>query len=265
MTYLRLCIAACLLMMNAAHASTGWLLSYTGKSANEFVWDKRADRLVMTRIPSKVAGKLMPALGGPPNPVVVVDRRYVSLSACRAHSCIEKGFLWVDTKTGVGLGAYFSDTLVIGSNGLSAQSIPAPARQALIDWLTEYDLRPESVAFVGANGVRSTLDASAFKARERFEPPPGGPAFDCKRASSRIDAAICGDAGLSALDLALSTLANDIRHGHGTIAAWEELAEVQRKWRQDRDSRCADAENVTACLKDSYRAQHERLRHWIPD
>ena len=66
--------------------STRWLLGYQGKSTNEFIWDKRTGELVNTRVPPALSDEVLNALGGPPDPVVVVDGRYVSMSEIgRAH------------------------------------------------------------------------------------------------------------------------------------------------------------------------------------
>lgn len=246
-------------------ASTRWLLGYQGKSTNEFVWDKRTRELVNTRVPPAVSDEVLNALGGPPDPVVVVDGRYVSMSACRAHSCTEKGFLWVDTKTGIGLGAYYvSDTLHLGSNGMSADHIPVQARQALVSWLTDHDLQTESAEFIGRSAGRVKLDAARFSAKEKFHPPPAGPAFDCRLAASDIEKTICSDAALSAQDLALNELYNTIRLGNSTTVARDQLRTLQRDWLKNRDRVCAVAASVAACLKDQYAAQYDRLSHWVP-
>jgi uncharacterized protein YecT (DUF1311 family) len=245
--------------------SANWLLRYEGKSTNAFVWDKRATALVNTRVPPTLSRDVLNALGGPPDPVVVVDGRYVSVSACRPHSCTEKGFLWVDTKTGTGLGAYHSSgTLRLGSNGIAADRIPVQARQALISWLSEQDLQTESAEFIGRSGERTKLQAKDFGAQEKFHAPSTGPAFDCRLAASDIEKTICADETLSAQDLALSELYNRIRLGSGTTIAQGQVRTLQRNWLKNRDRECAHASNVAACLKDQYTAQYDRLNHWVP-
>lgn len=247
------------------HTSTRWLLGYQGKSTNEFIWDKRTGELVNTRVPPVLSDEVLNALGGPPDPVVVVDGRYVSMSACRPHSCMEKGFLWVDTKTGIGLGAYYvSNTVRLGSNAMSADHIPVQARQALIAWLTDHDLQTESAEFIGRSAGRVKLDAARFSAKEKFHAPPAGPAFDCRLAASDIEKTICADAALSAQDLALNELYNTIRLGNSTTVARDQLRTLQRDWLKNRDRVCAAAGSVAACLKDQYAAQYDRLNNWVP-
>lgn len=246
-------------------ASTQWVLSYEGKSTNRFIWDQRTKNLVRTRLPAALADDVLSALGGPPEPVFVSDHRYLSVSACVAHACDDKGFFWIDAKTGIGLGAhYVPPALLIGSNGLSAEQIPPQARQALIDWLTENELKPEAVAFVGNGGARTPLAAAGFQARTQYQPASGGPSFDCARAASQIDKAICGDTGLAKRDLELATLFKEIRQGHDTVGERNQVVEFQRNWLRRRNAECTHAADMIACLRDSYRAQHERLMNWIP-
>jgi uncharacterized protein YecT (DUF1311 family) len=263
---------AALSQSDAVHSGSGsgkpsaaWMLQYQGKSTNEFIWDKRAGTLVNTRVPAMLSDFLLAALGGPPDPVVVAGNRYVSVSACRPHSCTEKGFLWVDTQTGIALGAYqVPDTLQLGSNSVSADTIPRPARLALIAWLTERELRTDSVEFIDRTGRRIALDAANFSATERFQPPSTGPAFDCKLAASDIENAICNDKPLSAQDLALGELYKSIRLGSGTTIAQGQLQILQRNWLKDRTRECAHSSSMVACLNDQYRAQHDRLNNWVP-
>lgn len=265
----RTALIACSILFTAtnalAQADASWMLGYQGKSTNQFIWDARTKRLVDTRIPADLADHVLDSLGGPPDPVRIVDDRYVSASACMAHNCTEKAFLWVDTKTGVGLGAcYVPEALMIGSNGLSAGTIPPRARQALINWLTEHDLRTTSAAFIGAAGAKTALSVDEFTARDRFEPPAGGPSFDCHRAVRALEKTICGDAGLAAQDLALDTMFNQIRSGSGTTVAQDQLRQLQRNWLKERDRDCADPAGMAACLKRQYTRQQDRINNWVP-
>jgi hypothetical protein len=102
---------------------TDWVLSCEGKTTSEFIGDKRARQLVNTRVPRTLAHEVLEGLIGPPDPVFVTDLRYVSVSACIPHYCPMKAFFWIDTKTGIGLGAQFTrgigaepGTLRLGSN-----------------------------------------------------------------------------------------------------------------------------------------------------
>lgn len=249
----------------AEPGSTEWVLSYEGKSSNRFIWDKRTAALVRSRVPSRLSQQLLGALGGPPDPVIVAERRFASASACRPHSCTEKGFFWIDSKTGIGLGAYFTpDSLLLGSNGLSYDRLPAPARQALADWLKENDLRPQVVEFVGQSGRVTALQAERFSPPPRYQPPIDGPSFDCAKAATPIEKTICGDAGLAKRDLDLAKLVTEMRHGYDTVGAQQQLRELQRRWLRGRDAQCHAVADLVACLNEQYRAQYEHLRNWIP-
>jgi hypothetical protein len=211
--------------------------------------------------PGPHAQKLLEALGGPPDPVYIADARYASMSACRPHSCIEKGFLWVDTKSGAGLGVYaLSGALLLGSNSLTSDGIPPAARSALIDWLSDHQLASTSVEFIGRDGQRKALDPAPFQPRAKFIPPAGGPAFDCKSAAGPVDKAICENASLAKLDLDMAELTDRIYLGNSTAPARRELVDLQAKWRQQRDSDCKSAEQLAAC----YRTQLGVLNNWIP-
>jgi uncharacterized protein YecT (DUF1311 family) len=265
----------------SAVASPGaaWTLQYGDKSTNEFIWDKRTQKLVRGTVPASLAGKVLDALGGPPGPVVVVDDRYVSVSACVPHDCLDKGFFWVDTRTGVGLGATAAmryrkadpalpndgnTTLLLASNSMDAQHIPPAARQALIDWLSDNEMRTVSVDFIHGRSEPFALDDAGFTARERFFPPPEGPSFDCQRAGSAIEQTICADPALAAQDLALQTLYDRVRRGHGTMAARREVQALQRQWLSQRDKGCTAAAGMSACLQAAYAAQTRVLNHWVP-
>lgn len=244
--------------------SMQWLLSYENASTND-IQDRRLQGLIRTRTPAYMSKKLGLALGGPPDPVTIAEGRYVSMAACRPHSCIEKGFFWIDTRTGIGLGAFAEpDALLLGSNGLTSKNIPPAARRALIDWITEHGLASRSVQFIGRDGARIALDTSAFQPRQSYQPSPGGPSFDCTSAGSRIAEAICKDAGLSKQDLDLARLADDIWRGHSTVHARQQLMERQNTWRQSRDAQCASSQELASCLAGRYREQHEVLMNWIP-
>lgn len=261
-------MAACFMLvaMNASAANaTQWALSYEGKSTNQFIWDQRAAGLIMTRVPSALSGHLLSALGGPPDALYVSGRRYVTVSACVPHDCLDQGFFWLDTQTGIGLGAgYALGALKLASNGLSAGAIPAPARKALAGWLASHDSAPTSVEFIDRANQSTMLDAAAFAPAPRYRPPPGGPSFACSAAVSRSEKAICGDATLSELDLKLATLVSGMRGGFGSTVAENQLRDLQRAWLASRDADCAAAPALVACLADKYRAQYTMLENWVP-
>ena len=143
---------------------TAWTLTYEGRTTNDIVWDQRMRSLINTRVPAKLSAELLNALFGPPDPVVVKGQRYVSMSACVAHACGTKGFFWIDTTTGVGLGAVAqswtyleSDSLRLGSNGMTARRLPPEAKAALLSWLSAQDIHPRTIEFVDVHGATSEI------------------------------------------------------------------------------------------------------------
>jgi uncharacterized protein YecT (DUF1311 family) len=268
--------AACAVMMSltghVVAAETGtWVLTYENKSTNQLTWDHRMNRLVETHLPAALAEKVGRALGGPPEPVVVVSNRYASASACVPHSCGDKGFFWIDTKTGASLGASAIvgvstaiDSLLLGSNSLRADTIPAPARAALMDWLSENAIASTHVAFVGADNVVTPVAATDFQPRTRFTPQAGGPGFDCAAAHSAVETTICADPALSRLDLDMQHRFDDGQRSYATVPARAERRALQRQWLKERDSACGAATEREACLAHSYAVQTERLDNFLP-
>jgi hypothetical protein len=59
-------------------------------------------------------------------------------------------------------------------------------------------------------------------------------------------------------------LVDEIRRGHSTTIARAQLLDLQREWKQARDSECTNAPEMTICLRNRYQAQHERLMNWVP-
>ncbi|MCU6501125.1 lysozyme inhibitor LprI family protein [Rugamonas sp. A1-17] len=249
-----------------AHADTvDWPLSYDGKSTNAFIWDKRAKPLIQTRVPAKLSKDVIDGLGGPPDPVFVVEKRYVSVSACVAHACPEKGFFWIDTQTGQGLGADIYDgALRLGSNSLSPAQIPAAARRALIDWTSANDITVTSVEFIDRTGTSASIDAAQFKPAPHFEPAAGGPSYDCKAAATHVEKTICADPALASQDLAMAKHVRELRQGYATIGDRNLLRDFQRKWLKERDATCAAAADINGCLARQYQTQDDRLRNWTP-
>jgi uncharacterized protein YecT (DUF1311 family) len=247
-----------------------WLIQYSGKSTNVMRQDDKFEPLVHRDVPDEIYNNLLEGLSGPPDPVYVVNNRYVSMSACVAHWCPMKGFFWTDIQSNVGIGAVWGDTykdrdrLTIGSNEFSHGSIPPEAKLALVNWLSENDLRPRKVDFIEKEGKRIQLKSTDFQPLEVFTPPAGGPSFDCLKASGAIEKAICGNEALKTSDLSLARLFSQIRKGHADLSSREKLVGFQRAWIKDRNAKCALEENIVLCLETSYKEQHDRLMNWRP-
>lgn len=99
------------------------------KNTNQIFYKKEFQELLKKNIPNKsyyfgstnknqketVLEAFSKVLSGPPNKIIFQgnNNRYVILSACRQHSCDEKGFLWIDTEkkilTGIIIHYFFDD------------------------------------------------------------------------------------------------------------------------------------------------------------
>jgi uncharacterized protein len=114
-----------------------------------------------------------------------------------------------------------------------------------------------------ATGTSGDVIIKAFSSFQEAKPFPAGasasasqaagsgPSFDCAKASSAVEKAVCADAGLSALDRTLGdAYAKAMRE-------WPEPTRVkqraaQRAWVTQRNG-CAKASDVKACLDGVYR------------
>ena len=263
----RATVSALALILATAPAATpvSWPLAYAGRSTNEMMNDKRTAPLIRKRLPSALAERVIDALSGPPNPLLVSGNRYVAMSACVPHFCPIKGFFWLDTKTGTGIGGiFYEDTLRLGSTDVSASAIPASARAAVVDWLTDEALVPAVVRFARSNGAGTVVDPSGFQPRARYRPREGGPSFDCASASGVVRKAICADSALSAADLAMSESFDEMRHGYATTGDRAELTAFQNAWLRRRDAECATPSDVKACIMASFQTQRTALGKWLP-
>ncbi|MEO7495325.1 MAG: lysozyme inhibitor LprI family protein [Massilia sp.] len=246
-------------------AKTDWVLTYADKSTNEFIWDKRTAKLVQSRVPAALSSEVLAGLGGPPDPVLISEHRYASVSACVPHDCPDKSLFWIDTQTGAGLGArYGLDTLRLGSNSLSSDHLPAPALRAVIDWLTDHELTPRAVEFISVDGKKTALPAAQFAPRVSYVAPKDGPSFDCGNARTAVEKSICVNPTLAELDLAMAKHYKELRHGVGTVPAISELQAFQRQWLKERDAGCGGDADMAGCLIKQYRVQEDRLMNWIP-
>ncbi len=251
--------------------------SMWGLSTNQWVHHDCVKPLIQKRVPAKIVDNVWRGLEGPPDPVILTQDRYFSASACQAHNCDLKGFFWIDAHKGIGLGAFLIpviswsgtqqriDTyLHMGSNGFSAQTIPAAARKAVLDWMTEQQVRPDAVEFVDRAGGSVLLDAGMFQPCPDLFHELGVRVSTAARTSSTIEEIICTDAGLSGFDLEMTDLFERIRHGTSTVPYRTELRDVQRAWLKTRDADCAHSTEMRQCLKASYLSQIDRLQHWVP-
>jgi hypothetical protein len=167
-----------LLALALAGAATipdaSWLIGYAGKPTDAAVGDRRFTPVLRNRVPVTLVGRVLQNLGGPPNPVSVVDGRFVSMWGCLARDCRSKAMLWIDGKGTAALGAAYEpstdrdrDRLTIGSNGLSANELPAAAMASIVAWLAANRLDPDVVEFIGPSNVARRVDPEPFRSHAR--------------------------------------------------------------------------------------------------
>ena len=103
-------------------------------------------------------------LRGPPNKIKYLENdRYIVASACRAHSCPEKGFVWIDTKEKLLIGLilhYFFEKeenlddgyfLIFSKNYQTFDKLPEQFFISLKEWIKEEKINPEKIRFIGTD------------------------------------------------------------------------------------------------------------------
>lgn len=106
------------------------------------------------------ASLIVAAKHGPPNDREIKNNRYVTLSACRAHSCEEKGLLWIDTKRNAAVFAINNNpvnidqgecALITGSKMFGPDAIPDQFWTALDLWEAASS-EMSCIVFIDRNG-----------------------------------------------------------------------------------------------------------------
>lgn len=154
---------------SAGQYDYSWLLSFNGKSTNEVVWDKRFNGLLSAVVPnsksnySKDPGQMKSDLklhlSGPPSVVQIKDDRFIVLSACWAHSCGNKGIIWIDNKQKISAMAFGSDgSMTVASRSIKAMDLPSELVLALKAWAKSEGLKIGRVTFYDFSG--SSKDVS---------------------------------------------------------------------------------------------------------
>ncbi len=124
-------------------AQLAFLLQFDGAPSSQLYNDKQFHRLMKDFVPDctfhygsdkSLTEALDEVIKGSPEPVVVHEGRYVMLSGRMGPYLAGKGFLWIDTQDGIGLGGfYFRPT-----NGEPTPVVNVFSRQVqkemLLDW-----------------------------------------------------------------------------------------------------------------------------------
>jgi len=144
-----------------------WLLAYRGQSTAAVVSDKNFRYFLDDAVPDFIAdfgsapnglkvslrNALYGVLSGPPDTAAFGDDHTVVLSACRYHSCAEKGFMWIDVdhKQSVmaiihyvyqGEHSYDKAQLFLASNDFKCDAYPAATRERIQLWLSSNEIEP---------------------------------------------------------------------------------------------------------------------------
>ncbi|WP_411851322.1 lysozyme inhibitor LprI family protein [Stenotrophomonas sp. LGBM10] len=103
----------------------------------------------------------------------------------------------------------------------------------------------------------ASAKADDYADEAEVEPPAAAdavanPSFDCAKASSRVEAMICADAELAALDRETADTFRNVRANAVDAGA---LSAAQGQWRREVRDACADAD----CIGDAYRARLAEL------
>ncbi len=95
--------------------------------------------------------------------------------------------------------------------------------------------------------------------------PSSGPSFDCARAASPIEKAICANGGAAAYDRDLARLFNQVLAALPGEAQRAALRESQRAWVKQRDRTCQSPpppQTIATCLGEVYARRQSELHAW---
>ena len=147
-------------------------------NTNQLVWEDKFIQLLEYNIPSislylgmskrnkiPLLDNFQTVLGGPPDTIKYFNnRRYVVASACRGHSCPEKGLVFIDTedKMIIGIIRHFflndldsysedGDFLIFSKNHKTFNDIPEMFFEVVKEWSKERELSPTKVRFIGTD------------------------------------------------------------------------------------------------------------------
>ena len=91
------------------------------------------------------------------------------------------------------------------------------------------------------------------------------PTFDCARAESSAEEAVCASDALSAMDVEVARLYDLALHGPDmTMERANELRAYQRGWIKGRDD-CWKASDLQTCIRDSYALRIDDMRRSYAD
>ena len=145
-----------------------WIKNQTEhKSANSLMWDKeeRFKSLIKSEIFVSETKTFLSNLMGPPNEIFYYEnRRYVATSACKAHECPAKAFVFFDTDEKFTIGLlrdYDGDFRIYSKTHKEFKDLPKVFNQAVKDWMKVEGISKKKVFFIG-------LDKSKIEVTNKF-------------------------------------------------------------------------------------------------
>lgn len=150
-----------------ADPSWEWVKTSKGKSTNSIVWELKKLNFFKSELPtfkedfgfekkrkkSSLDEALMIVLGGPPDGSISPDEDSIVLTACRSHSCDEKGFYWANSKNKTSAmaivhfvfqGKYSRNTqLFMASKNFNCREYPESVMAQIKTWLKSKNLNPK--------------------------------------------------------------------------------------------------------------------------
>ena len=113
---------------------------------------------------------------------------------------------------------------------------------------------PYQVASYASGPQETTIPLQALKDVIRTDWRAPAPSFDCTKAATSIEHAICADAGLARLDRQVAEAYQSALHNAYEPTAQEQLRQVQRIWIATRNKACAGTA-PGPCLTKYYRGR----------
>ena len=145
-----------------------WIKNQTEhSSANSLMWDReqRFKNLIRSEILNSETATFLANLMGPPNDIVnYEDRKYVATSACKAHECPAKAFVFFDTDEKFTIGLlrdYDGDFRIYSKTHKEFKDLPKVFNQAVKDWMKVEGISKKRVFFIG-------LDKSTIEVTNKF-------------------------------------------------------------------------------------------------
>jgi hypothetical protein len=150
-------------------------------TTNDLIWEDKFKQLLKSNISTKLLylgmsenmkkisllKHFQEVLGGPPDEIQYYDNnRYIVATACRQHSCPEKGLLWIDTEkkilVGLILHYFFEDSkynekgdfLIFSNNFKNFNEVPKAFISAVQKWIDKIEFAgPNKTRFLGSSNL----------------------------------------------------------------------------------------------------------------